>query len=81
MFNYKESLLFKSLIITLVIVLLVPSFVKLAHTFEDHKHDICVKPQKTHFHEYKLDCEFYKFQTSPQIAISFDFCSLYLISL
>ena len=43
MSNYKESTVFKSLIITLVITLLVPSFVKLAHAdFHDlhteHQH-------------------------------------------
>lgn len=71
--QYKESMFFKSVIITLVMTLLVPSFVKLAHALEDHKHNTCVKAQKTHFHEYNLDCEFYKFKTSPQIAVSFDY--------
>jgi hypothetical protein len=71
--KYKESIVFKSLIITLVITLLVPSFVKLAHAFENHKHEICVTPQKTHFHKFDLDCEFYKFKTSPQIAITFEY--------
>jgi len=70
--KYKESIIFKSLIITLVMTLLVPSFVKLAHAFENHKHEICVKPQKSHFHEYNLDCEFYKFKMSPQTAILVD---------
>lgn len=73
MSRYKESIIFRSLIITLVITLLVPSFVKLAHAFEDHKHEICITPQKEHFHEFDIDCEFYKFKTSPQIAISFDY--------
>ena len=73
MSKYKESIIFKSLIITLVITLLVPSFVKLAHAFENHKHEICITPQKSHFHEYDIDCEFYKFKTNPQIAITFDY--------
>jgi hypothetical protein len=73
MSRHKESLVFKSIIITLVITLLVPSFVKLAHAFENHEHEICVTPQKEHFHEYDLDCEFYKFKTNPQVAISFDY--------
>lgn len=73
MSKYKDSTIFKSIIITLVITLIVPSFVKLAHAFENHKHNTCVKTQKTHFHEFNLDCEFYKFKTSPQIAVSFDF--------
>lgn len=68
--NCKEHIIFKSVIITLVMALLVPSFVKLAHAFEKHEHEICVKPQKTHFHKFDLDCEFYKFKTSPQIAIA-----------
>lgn len=71
--KYKEGLVFKSLIITLVITLLVPSFVKLAHAFENHEHEICLKAQKEHFHKIDIDCEFYKFKTSPQIAVSFDY--------
>lgn len=59
-------MLFKGLIITLVMALIVPSFVKFAHAFENHKHEICVKPQKTHFHEFDLDCEFYKFKLNKQ---------------
>jgi len=73
MSRYKESIIFKSLIITLVITLLVPSFVKLAHAFENHEHEICVTPQKEHLHEYNVDCEFYKFKTNPQVAIVFDY--------
>ena len=71
--KYKESIVFKSLIFTLVMTLLVPSFVKLAHAFENHEHEICVKPQKTHFHEFDIECEFYKFKTSPQIALVVDY--------
>jgi len=73
MSKYKKSIIFKSLIVTLVITLLVPSFVKLAHAFENHEHEICITPQKEHFHEYDIDCEFYKFKTNPQVAISFDY--------
>jgi len=71
--KYKKSIIFKSLIFTLVITLLVPSFVKLAHAFENHKHEICIKAQKEHLHKFDVDCEFYKFKTSPQIAITFDY--------
>lgn len=73
MSKYKNSTFFKSLIITLVITLLVPSFVKLAHAFENHKHEICEVPQKEHIHELDIDCEFYKFKISPQIAIAIDY--------
>jgi len=62
--KYKESIIFKSVIITLVMTLLVPSFVKLAHAFVNHKHEICETPQKRHYHELDLDCEFYKFKLS-----------------
>ena len=41
-----------------------PSFVKLAHAFENHKHEVCETPQKSHYHELDLDCEFYKFKLS-----------------
>ena len=62
----KEHIVFKSIIIILIITLLVPSVVKLAHVFENHKHEVCKNPQKTHFHEFDLDCEFYLFKLNPQ---------------
>jgi len=62
----KEHIVFKSVIIILIIALLVPSFVKFAHVFENHKHEVCKNPQNTHFHEVDLDCEFYLFKLNPQ---------------
>ncbi len=69
MSNIKEHIIFKGAIIILIIALLVPSFVKLAHAFEDHEHEVCVSPHTEHFHEYNLECEFFKFKVNPQIAI------------
>lgn len=51
--------------------LLTPSFVKLAHDFDDHKHDVCKTPQSTsHYHELNWECEFYKFKLSDQYSFS-----------
>ena len=57
-----------SMIFILAISLLLPSTVKLAHAFADHKHQVCEFPQSTHYHEYELDCDFYKFKINPQIS-------------
>jgi len=64
MTKLKEHIGYKISLIVLIIALLVPSFVKLAHTFEVHKHEICKTPQKSHYHELDLECEFYKFKLS-----------------
>ncbi|NNK81891.1 MAG: hypothetical protein HKO92_02085 [Flavobacteriaceae bacterium] len=49
-----------------------PSLVKFAHVFETHQHEVCTNFSTTHFHEFDIDCEFYKFkiplQTQPQIS-------------
>lgn len=60
----KTHIGYKISLIVLIIALLVPSFVKLAHAFENHKHEVCKTPQKSHYHELDLDCEFYKFNKS-----------------
>ena len=60
----KAHIGYKISLIVLIIALLVPSFVKLAHAFEKHKHEVCTTPQKSHYHELDLDCEFYKFKLS-----------------
>lgn len=66
MSQIKEHIIFKAITLTLVFVLIVPSFVKLAHAFENHKHEVCEVPQKLHFHDFELDCEFYKFKLNTQ---------------
>lgn len=70
----RTHIVFKSCIALLVIALLLPSFVKFVHVFENHKHLVCENPQKSHFHEFDIDCEFYKFKLNPQVtAITNDF--------
>ena len=64
MTKLKAHVGYKISLIILVIALLVPSVVKLAHAFEVHKHEICKTPQKSHFHKLDLECEFYKFKLS-----------------
>ena len=55
----------------LLLAILTPSFVKLAHAFENHKHEVCTNPTTTHFHEFDLDCEFYKFKLQTQTFSEF----------
>lgn len=60
--DFKTQFGYKISVAILVVALLAPSFIKLAHAFENHKHEICKTPQKNHYHELDLDCEFYKFK-------------------
>ena len=57
--------------LTLVICLLIPSGVKLAHVFENHKHEVCTNKSSVHFHSLDLDCEFYKFKIANQLLHTF----------
>lgn len=54
-----------------MIALLTPSFVKLNHVFENHKHEVCLDYTKTHMHEFDVDCEFYKFKLNKQFYVGF----------
>ena len=72
MTKLKARISFKISLVILIIALLVPSFVKLAHAFETHKHEVCKTPQKSHYHELNLDCEFYKFKLSNAFSVEFE---------
>ncbi len=66
----KEHIAFKTLIMLLVVTLLVPSAVKIAHIFEHHKHEICEGGDSTHIHKVDLECEFQKFQINNNFTLS-----------
>jgi len=83
---------FKKVISLIVLVLLLaPSFVQLAHVFEDEheEHVVCTSNKEQHFHEYELDCDictfhFYSFLTVDLPSVIFTkaqqattICSLY----
>ena len=70
MLQIKEHIASKVLVVLLSVVLVVPLFVKLNHIFEDHKHEVCKTPNKTHFHEYEIECEFYNFKLNTQFNLS-----------
>lgn len=65
--KHHNYLTFLSLL--LVICLLMPSGVKLAHAFEDHAHEVCTNNTSTHLHKVDLDCEFYKFNISNSLIL------------
>lgn len=66
----KEHIIFKCITLLLVCFLLTPSFVKLGHVFENHKHEICIEKQNTHIHALDLDCEFYKFKVNNNFTLN-----------
>jgi len=68
--NVKQHIVFKVLTFVLAITLLVPSAIKLAHAFENHKHEVCFGHQKTHLHTLDLECEFYKFKVNNTFTLS-----------
>ncbi|MBE9489733.1 MAG: hypothetical protein IMY67_05520 [Bacteroidetes bacterium] len=64
----RKHIIYKVSVIILSITLLAPSFVKFSHVFENHVHQVCKNPQKVHFHEYNLDCDFYNFKLNTQFS-------------
>jgi hypothetical protein len=51
----------------LVVALLSPSLVKLSHALNEHEHFECKSIGQLHAHEVELDCDFQKFNVSPQL--------------
>jgi len=66
----KAHIMYKAIILLLICSFIAPSIVKFTHVFENHKHEVCSTPQKSHFHAFDLDCEFYKFNFNPQISFA-----------
>ena len=67
----KHSIPFQIITAVLILALLTPSFAKLHHVFENHKHEVCLDYTKTHMHEFDVDCEFYKFKLNKQFNAEF----------
>lgn len=53
-----------------MLMLLVPSAIKLVHVFEHHEHEVCKGGETTHIHNIDLDCEFQKFQLNKNFTLS-----------
>lgn len=66
----SKHIIIKFYAVLIVIVLLIPSFIKLGHVFENHKHEVCVNKATTHFHTLDLECEFYKFKVSSEFTFN-----------
>lgn len=46
----------------MVVVLLSPITVKLAHSFEHHEHEFCEATNTPNLHECEYDCSFFKYK-------------------
>ncbi len=51
--------------------LFAPTVVKLSHGLYEHQEQLCQEISSLHVHEVELDCEFQKFQLSPQHHLAF----------
>ena len=65
--GYKHIII-NGLAMVLIMAVLLPSVVKFGHIFENHKHEVCVNQDTTHFHSLDLDCEFYKFKLNNALS-------------
>ena len=76
MSHFKHHITFQILAVIVSAVLLAPLLVKVSHLFQDHKHEVCVSPNETHFHNYEIDCDYYNFTLNTnffEVACSFEF--------
>lgn len=70
MVNFKYHTIYSICATVLICALLTPSVVKLSHLFQGHKHEVCVETQASHYHEYEVDCDFYKFNKTTQFHLN-----------
>lgn len=64
--KYTYSKAAFAIAVLLTAAILLPTSVKFAHIFEDHKHELCEDFNTVHIHDLDLDCEFYKFKLNTQ---------------
>lgn len=70
--NYiKQHISFRIATLLVAVCLMTPILVKFSHTFSDHKHEVCVGENQSHFHEIDMDCEFFKFNINLNTFIVF----------
>lgn len=67
----REHISYKIATIILVVSLLIPSVIKIAHIFEHHTHIVCKNNQTTHIHKVDLNCDFQKFNLNKTLFFSF----------
>ena len=74
----REHIIFRALIFVLIAALSTPYFVKFAHIFTHHKHEICLGEKTTHLHKLDSDCEFYKFKLTTNFSCDLSNYELFL---
>lgn len=55
----------------LIAAILSPSILKISHALYEHEEQFCEDNSSVHVHEVEIDCDFQKFQLSPQLYPNF----------
>lgn len=74
----RTHIAFRLLSFILLVGLLAPSAVKIAHIFEHHKHVVCLGEDSTHIHQVDLDCQFHDFQLNNNFLVAINYCSFHI---
>ena len=61
---FLKNIFIKSLALILLVVLFVPTILALEHSFEDHKHIVCLD-DSVHIHEDIVECHIGEYQFTP----------------
>ncbi|QHI35561.1 hypothetical protein IMCC3317_09070 [Kordia antarctica] len=56
-------------ILSLAMLLLLPTATKFLHLFANHEHKVCTD-NSTHIHEQIIDCEYLSYHLTPQIEFT-----------
>lgn len=76
-----KNLLTSLLSLLLIVAILAPSLFKLTHALLEHQEQLCQEVGSVHIHEIEIDCDFQKFNLSPQTYPSFEDVNVPVVNL
>lgn len=65
--DFLKQVCHSFLALFLAVAILAPTIVKLSHALYEHQEQVCEVIGSVHVHEVEIDCDFQKFQLSPQL--------------
>lgn len=69
--DFLKQFCTNALALILAAAIFVPNLVKTVHALYEHQELVCVDQSPVHVHEVEFDCDFQKYQLSPQLYPNF----------
>lgn len=69
----RAHIAFKIIALVLVFAVVTPTFLKLVHGFENHKHQVWDGESTSHLYDADIDCDLCKFKFITQFSYKFEY--------